>query len=89
MQYKFIPACNTKYFHLHWFHKTVGRNKITWVSAGKFHIFVTLFRNSSLLTEGEKSESMAFQERLQGKFLVPYFSAKLFYCFGEPFVSRN
>jgi hypothetical protein len=54
------------HFRCLWRHKTVGSNKTIWFSAGKFHIFVTLFRFSKLLTEGQKNESMAIQEMGRG-----------------------
>jgi hypothetical protein len=57
-------------------HKTDGNNKIIWFSAGKFHVFVTPYRYSSLLTEGQKSKSMVVLGRLQGKFFVPCLKAK-------------
>jgi hypothetical protein len=41
-----------------------------WFSAGKIHIFVTPFSYSSLLTKGQKSESVEVQGRLQGKFFM-------------------
>jgi hypothetical protein len=34
----------------------------------------------SLLTKEQKSESTTFQERLEEKFFIPYFSAKPFHC---------
>jgi hypothetical protein len=64
-----------KYFHILWCHKTAGTNKIIWLSAGKVHIFVTPFRYLSLLTTGQKSENMAVQGRLQGKFFGFDFNA--------------
>jgi hypothetical protein len=73
------------YFRILWCHETVGSNKIVWFSAGKFHIFVTaLIIYLSLLIEGQKSESMAVEERLEGKFFAPYFSAKPSHCSCKP-----
>jgi Zn ribbon nucleic-acid-binding protein len=70
-----------------WCHKTVGSNKIIWFSAGKFHIFVTLFRFPNLLSKGQKNESMAIQEKARGNnsmvptsVLRPFIAAAKDYC---------
>jgi hypothetical protein len=43
-------------------------------------IRVFWLKDRKLLTKGQKSESMAVQGRLQGKFFVPFLSAKPFHC---------
>jgi hypothetical protein len=81
LHYQIIPACNISHFRILWCHKTAGSNETIWFSAGKFQIFVTPYRFSNILPEGQKNESMTIQEKAKGNNLTVRASVRSpFHC---------